>query len=62
MLLYGEKTNIVCHPQTLMLIVDVVGKSHLYEVQHLLQSNSLVFAFRMIPISNACNVNNLKHL
>jgi len=61
MLLYGEKTNIICHPQTLMLIVDV-GKSHLYEVQHLLQSNSLVIAFIMIPISNTCNVNNLKHL
>ncbi len=62
MLLYGEKTNIICHPQTLMLIVDVVGKSHLYEVQHLLQSNSLVLAFIMIPISNTCNVNNLKDL
>jgi hypothetical protein len=45
-----------------MLIVDVVGNNHLYEVQHLLQSNSLVLAFRMILISNAHNVNNLKHL
>jgi hypothetical protein len=56
------KNNIICHPQTLMLIVDVVGNNHLYEVQHLLQSNSLVLAFRMILISNAHNVNNLKHL
>lgn len=48
-----------------MLKVNDIGRRHLHKLQHLSQSNNPLLDSRMIPISNACtlnNDNNLKHL